>query len=248
MNCGCNNSCYDRTNQCNGEIKRRFEYCNENTCNENTCYKNTCKESNCKEDTCKEINVIDKILIVNDCTCQELMRVNDWCNCTMDKAKREFYQAEKGTKEVMDALTLGMTYSDKAKEISDYLFSYIDSVEDKKEDVKKNGCCNQSCRSTTMSYNTTCCCNPCENEMQSCNKNCGMNMKMPKQYTCKEKENPCKQMVDQYNEMADKLRHLECEALKNTQEVNEKLMEMKKMQKCMCELKSQILKNCYPQC
>lgn len=223
MNCGCNNSCYDRGNQCNSDIKRRYEYS--------------------KEDTCKDITVVDKILVVNDCSCQELMRVNDWYNCIVDKSKREFYQANKELEDAMEDITRGISYSEKAKEISDFINSYLDSVE-KNKVTEKDMCCEQKCGCNTSCYNTTCCCNPCVNETSNCNTTC----KMAKAYPCKKSENACDLMADKYNEMYHNLNQLECEALKATQQAAEKLAEIKKLQKCMSELKDQIVKKCYPNC
>lgn len=172
---------------------------------------------------CKQNEQVSNIVIVNDCSCQEFMRIYDWYNCTADKAHREFLEAEKELKDAIDCIIMGLGYNAKAKEFSQFMDEYLDSMKEDHDKDMNCGC------------NTTCGCrNTCERS-----NTCGCNSK---------RMNPCTEMREQLHEMMEVLNCLEGESLKHAQQSMDKLMEAKQMHKCLCELKEKIAKNCYLKC
>ncbi|WP_167958289.1 hypothetical protein [Anaerosporobacter faecicola] len=92
------------------------------------------------------------IILVNDCSCQEFMRMYDWYNCSADKAHREFMIAEKNLRDAMEYMKMGMEYNQKAKEIHSYMEEFLDGMDGTDDGVEKG--CKRTCHA--------CNCDPCK--------------------------------------------------------------------------------------
>ena len=171
-----------------------------------------------------EKEVVESIIVVNDCSCQEFMRLYDLYNCTADKARREFMGAEKGLNDAMDCIKMGLCYNEKAKEIYTCMDEFLDSMNETDNTRNTNNCgCNMNC---------------------GCNTNCN-NSCMPRpMHKC----DPCMKMREELKEMICNMNKLEEESLECTKAAVDKLMEARELNKCICELKNKVAKNCYPKC
>lgn len=172
----------------------------------------------------QENEMVENIFIINDCSCHEFMRVYDWYNCVVDKAHREFMEAEKNLKDAMECITMGLNYNEKAKEIGMYIDDFLDSMKE------SDSCDNQP--SSCLARNTS---NP------TCNNSCT-------QMCTASKCNPCMQMRAELHEMLATVNEMEMDSLEHTNEALDKLMAAKQLHNCLNELKSKIAKNCYPRC
>ena len=282
MNCGNNNSGYDRMNRCCEKPRREMPKC-ESVRPARECVKPSCgcerthreyTKPNCGcerthseymkpdcgcERTHREYTrpscgyemphnecvkpshrcaaeepMVENIIVVNDCSCQEFMRLYDWYNCTADKAHREFMGAEKGLNDAADCIKMGLEYNVKAKEIFDCMEEFLDSMNE-----------TDSCENKTA-YDNTRNMNSC-----GCNTNCGCNTSsnnscMPRCTPIK--CDPCMKMREELKEMMCTINKLEEESLEHTKAATDKLMEARRLHKCLCELKNKVAKSCYPKC
>lgn len=224
MNCGSNNSCNDRMNRCCEKPRREMPRCEavrpscESMRPSCGCEmpKNECVRPS--RSCVPEKEVVESIMVVNDCSCQEFMRLFDWYNCTVDKARREFMGAEKGLKDAMDCIKMGLCYNEKAKEIKTCMDEFLDSMKETDNKCNTNNCgCNTGCNNSCM-----------PRHMHKCD--------------------PCMKMREELNEMICNLNKLEEESLECTKAAVDKLMEARELNKCLCELKNKVAKNCYPKC
>ena len=180
-----------------------------------------------------EKEAIENIIVVNDCSCQEFMRLHDWYNCTADKSRREFMGAEKGLKDAMDCIKMGLEYNEKSKEIFDCMDEFLDSMNETDSCGRKHAC-NNTRNTNNCGCNTNCGCN------NTCNNSC-----MPR---CTPKCDPCMEMREELREMMCNINKMEEESLECTKAAIDKLMEAKELHKCLCELKNKVARNCYPKC
>ena len=180
-----------------------------------------------------EKEVVENIIMQNDCSCQEFMRLNDWFNCTFDKSRREFMGAEKGLMDAKDCIKMGLCYNEKVKEISICMDEFLESMNEADSCETHHACHNR--RNTSNCGCNTCGCNT------NCNNSC---MQRCEPMKC----DPCMKMRRELNEMLCNLNKVEEESLECTQKAIDKLMEAGQLSKCICELKNKLAKNCYPKC
>ena len=271
MNCGSNNSCNDRMNRCCEKPRRvmprceavkpscesmrpscggerpmqesmRPSCCGErpmqesmrpSCCGERPMHESMRPGCGCEmpqnecvrpSRCCREKEAVQNIIVVNDCSCQEFMRLYDLYNCTADKARREFMGAEKGLNDAVDCIKMGLCYNEKAKELFTCMDEFLDSMNEEDNTRNTNHCgCNMNC---------------------GCNTNCN-NSCMPRQM---QKCDPCMKMREELKEMICNMNKLEEESLECTKAAVDKLMEARELNKCICELKKRVAKNCYPKC
>ncbi|WP_455716143.1 hypothetical protein, partial [Anaerosporobacter sp.] len=167
----------------------------------------------------QKAEMVENIFIINDCSCQEFMRINDLYNCTFDKANRELMDAVKNLSDAMESIVMGLCYSDRANEISSYINEFLGSMEESDSSDNQPTCPTMRC---------------------TCNQTCNN--------SCTQMVNPCMQMREDLNELICTLNDLEKEGLEHTKEALDKLMDAKELRKCIGELKSKVAKNCYPKC
>ena len=244
MNCGSNNSCNDRMNRCCEKPRREMPRCEavrpscesmRPSCGCERPVRESMRPSCGREmphnecvrpsrSCAPEKEVVESIIVVNDCSCQEFMRLYDLYNCTADKARREFMGAEKGLNDAMDCIKMGLCYNEKAKEIYTCMDEFLDSMNETDNTRNTNNCgCNMNC---------------------GCNTNCN-NSCMPRpMHKC----DPCMKMREELKEMICNMNKLEEESLECTKAAVDKLMEARELNKCICELKNKVAKNCYPKC
>ena len=237
MNCGSNNSCNDRMNRCCEKPRREMPRCEavrpvhesmRPSCGcERPVHESMRPSCGCEmpqnervrpSRSCAAKEAVQNIIVVNDCSCQEFMRLYDWYNCTADKARREFMGAEKGLNDAMDCIKMGLCYNEKAKEIKTCMDEFLDSMNETDNTCNNNNCgCNTGCNNGCMPRHTHKC-------------------------------DPCMKMREELNEMICNLNKLEEESLECTKAAVDKLMEARELNKCLCELKNKVAKNCYPKC
>lgn len=268
MNCGNNNSCYDRMNRCSEKPRRemlRYEPVRPSSSRERSAAESVMPSCGCEKSAVESVRpscgceksrsehtkpscgyempknervrpnrsgvagdreVVESILVVKDTTCQEFMRLYDWFNCTDDKSRREFMGAEKGLKDAMDCIKMGLDYNEKAKEIANCMDEFLDSMNE------TDSCETKSAYNNRRNHNNCGCNNSC-NSMNRCT---------PKM--C----DPCMKMREELREMMCNLNEIEEESLECTKAAIDKLKEARELHRCICELKNKVAKNCYPKC
>ncbi|WP_310603420.1 hypothetical protein [Anaerosporobacter sp.] len=281
MNCGNNNSGYTRMNRNCGNTRPSCESSKpscgdvrsscENTKSNCGCGRtmteytrpscnyervNEAAESNCGR---MPMNEAVESINVEDCSCQEFMRIFDWYNCTTDKASREFMEAEKDLNDAIECIKMGLAYNEKAKDINTCMDEFLDAMNEENVCDKQATCgnarndCNTRCncdmRNTCSSNCNNSCSGRCNN---SCNTNCAcacnvMSMNSCTQ-GCSRRNDPCMQMRAELKEMICDINKVEEESLEHAQQAVDKLMEAQKLRKCACELKSKVARNCFPKC